>query len=280
MAISAALSARPSPRAAPMPMSAVPAPDMIPFTSAKSTLMRPGVVIRSVMPCTPLSKHLVGTAERIHERYGRITHLEESVVGDHDEGVAALAKRRDADLGLIAAAFALEGERPCHHADRQRAELARDGRHDGRATGTGAAALACGDEHHVGAAEQFLDVVLGVLGGLAADLRVGACAESAGGVTTHVELDVGVAHQQCLGIGVDGDELHALQAVLDHPVDGIDAAAADADHLDDREIVVRGAPSVAFLPGCRACLRPSQTSTLNLNNRLRVMSGRSVQTER
>ena len=38
-----------------MPMSAEPASFMIIFTSAKSVLMRPGVVIRSVMPCTPCS---------------------------------------------------------------------------------------------------------------------------------------------------------------------------------------------------------------------------------
>ena len=34
-------------------MSAEPAPCMTDLTSAKSRLMRPGVVIRSVMPCTP-----------------------------------------------------------------------------------------------------------------------------------------------------------------------------------------------------------------------------------
>ena len=55
-----------------------------------------------------------------------------------------------------------------------------------------------------------------------------------------VELDVGVAHQQRLGVGVDGDELDTLEALLDHPVDGVDAAAADADDLDDGEVVVRG----------------------------------------
>src|SRR6185312_8629991 len=55
IAISAAFSERPSPRAEPMPISAVPAPFMMLLTSAKSTLIRPGVVIRSVMPCTPLS---------------------------------------------------------------------------------------------------------------------------------------------------------------------------------------------------------------------------------
>ncbi len=53
MAPSAAASARFSPRALDTPMSAVPAPFMTDFTSLKSTLMRPGVVMRSVMPCTP-----------------------------------------------------------------------------------------------------------------------------------------------------------------------------------------------------------------------------------
>ena len=50
IAISAAATARSSPRAEPMPMRAEPAPDMTDFTSAKSRLIRPGVVIRSVMP--------------------------------------------------------------------------------------------------------------------------------------------------------------------------------------------------------------------------------------
>jgi hypothetical protein len=54
-----------------------------------------------------------------------------------------------------------------------------------------------------------------------------------------VQLDVGVAHQQRLGIGVDRDELHTLEPNFDHAVDGVDAATADADDLDDRKVVVR-----------------------------------------
>ena len=50
IAISAAATARASPRDEPMPISAEPAPDMTDFTSAKSRLISPGVVIRSVMP--------------------------------------------------------------------------------------------------------------------------------------------------------------------------------------------------------------------------------------
>jgi hypothetical protein len=42
-----------------------------------------------------------------------------------------------------------------------------------------------------------------------------------------------------LRVGVDRDELDALEADLDHPVDRVHAAAADADDLDDREVVLR-----------------------------------------
>ena len=45
-----------------MPISALPAPDITDLTSAKSRLIRPGVVIRLVIPCTPESS--TSSAER------------------------------------------------------------------------------------------------------------------------------------------------------------------------------------------------------------------------
>ena len=42
-----------------------------------------------------------------------------------------------------------------------------------------------------------------------------------------------------VGIGVVGDELHATEADLDHPVDGVDTATTDTHNLDDRQIVLR-----------------------------------------
>ena len=45
--------------------------------------------------------------------------------------------------------------------------------------------------------------------------------------------------EQRLRVGVDRDELDALQARVDHPVDGVATAAADADDLDHREVVLR-----------------------------------------
>jgi hypothetical protein len=140
--------------------------------------------------------------------------------------------------GLVGAATTLEGERARHDTDGQRAELLGDAGHDGRATGAGATALAGGHEDHVGALEDLLDLLGVVLGGLLADLGVGAGAQAAGELTTHVELDVGIAHQQRLRVGVDRDELDALEADLDHPVDRVDTAAADADDLDDGQVVL------------------------------------------
>ena len=47
---------RASPRADPIPIKADPAPAITLLTSAKSKLIKPGVVIKSVIPCTPESK--------------------------------------------------------------------------------------------------------------------------------------------------------------------------------------------------------------------------------
>ena len=49
----AASSARHLPLDTPTPSMAVPELHMIAFTSAKSTLTRPGMVMMSEMPCTP-----------------------------------------------------------------------------------------------------------------------------------------------------------------------------------------------------------------------------------
>ena len=73
-------------------------------------------------------------------------------------------------------------------------------------------------------------------------------------------LTVGVAHEKGLGIGVDRDELDALESHLDHPVDGVDAAAADSDDLDHREIVVRRSHSATAFRECR--MRFGRTLTL------------------
>jgi hypothetical protein len=102
-----------------------------------------------------------------------------------------------------------------------------------------------------------------VLGGVLADVGVGARTEPPGQLPAHVELDVGVAHQQRLRVRVDRDELDALEADLDHPVDRVDAAATDTDHLDDREVVVRRCHQAAT-PCVPERLMPHPLRTLTL----------------
>ena len=125
-AISAAATARSSPRAEPMPISAEPALDITDLTSAKSRLIRPGVVIRSVMPETPCSSTWSACLKASSIAHVAVADRQQPVVGDHDEGVDLVAELRDALLGLVGATAALEGERPGDDADGQRAERAGD----------------------------------------------------------------------------------------------------------------------------------------------------------
>jgi hypothetical protein len=188
------------------------------------------------MPCTPLRRT---SSESVHQADVGVAELQESLIGDDDQRVAGLAQLTDAGFGLAAAPLALEVERAGDDADGQRAELLGDRRHDGCPAGARAATLAGGDEDHVGALEELLDVVTVVFGGASPDLRVGTGAETARRIAPDVELHVGIAHEQCLRIGVDRDELDALEALFDHPVDGIDATTANADDFDHGQVVVR-----------------------------------------
>ena len=219
-------------------MRAEPASDMTDFTSAKSRLIRPGVVIRSVMPWTPESSTWSAALKASSTLTWR-SLIDSSRSLGMTMRVSTSSRSRAMPLSAWTGAAALEGERPGDDADGQGAERAGDVGDDRRAAGAGAAALAGGDEDHVGALEDLLDLLAVVLGGLRADVGVGAGAETTGQLAADVELDVGVAHQQRLRVGVDRDELDALETDLDHAVDGVDAAAADADDLDDGEVVLR-----------------------------------------
>ena len=75
-----------------------------------------------------------------------------------------------------------------------------------------------------------------LLGRRPADLGIGPGAETTGHFAPDVELDVGVTHQKRLGVGVEGDELHAPHSGLDHSVDGVDPTATDSYHFDHGQI--------------------------------------------
>lgn len=239
IAASAAATARSSPRDEPMPISAEPhvGHDRLHVGEVHVDQARRRDQVGDAG--NTLQQHLVGLFEGVQHGDGAVGDGQQAVIRDDYQGVDFFTEGGDTVLRLGRTALALERERPGHHTDRQRTEGARDARHHRRATGAGAAALARGDEDHVGALQRLLDLLRVVLGGLLADGGVRTSTESAGLLAADVELDVRVAHQQRLRVRVDGDELNALQTVLDHPVHGIDAASADADDLDECQIVLR-----------------------------------------
>ena len=149
------------------------------------------------------------------------------------------------------------------HADGERAERLGDLGDDRRPAGPGATALAGGDEHHVRALQDLFDLLPVLLGGGPPHFGVAPRAESPGELAADVELHVGIAHQQGLGVGVDGDELDALQAGVDHAVHRVDASAADADDLDDGDVVLRSSGHVD----------PPGYNTRSAHGRLAIDSG-------
>ena len=151
----------------------------------------------------------------------------------------ALRSSAIAVLRLAAPLRPFELERRRDDADRERADLARDPRDDGRRARAGAAALAGGDEDHVRAAQLLLQLVVRLVGRAASDVGVGAGAEALRELAADVDLDRRVARAERLDVGVDGDELDLADAGVDHPVDGVEAGAADAHDLDHGEIGAR-----------------------------------------
>ena len=233
----AASAARFSPPAVPIPISAVPASCMIVRTSAKSRLIRPGIVIRSVMPWTPWRRTL--SASR---KASRIVVRRSTIASSFSFGIMISVSTFSRSFWMPSSAWRARcvpsnANGRVTHADGQRADLVLgDLGDDRRGAGAGAAALARGDEHHVRALQRLLDLIARLGRRAHADVRIGAGAEPLGELVADVELDVGVAHRERLGIGVAGDELDAPQARVDHAVDRVGAAAADADDFDDCEI--------------------------------------------
>ena len=220
-----------------MPISAEPASAMIGADVGEVEVDQAGHRDQVGDPLHALAEDVVGLAERLADRLAALDDVEQLLVRDDDQRVDLVPQPLDPVQGLLHPPRALELEGLGDDADGERADLLLGDLGDHRrGTGTGATALAGGDEDHVGALQRLLDVVAALGGGAGADLGVAARPEAAGQLLADRELDVGFAGAQRLGIGVDGEELDALEPGVDHPRDRVGAAAAGADDLDHRQI--------------------------------------------
>ena len=169
--------------------------------------------------------------------------MQQAVIRNDDESVDLLAQFLNTALGVHLTTTAFKGERTCHHTNGECTQATCDGRNDRSSTGSGSATFTSGNEHHVGALENFFNFFTGFFCGSAAHLGVSTCAKTLGDVATDVELDVSVTHQESLCVGVNGDELHALETDINHAVDGVNATTTDADDLDQCHVILRSCHS-------------------------------------
>ena len=209
----------------------------------------------SQMPCTPWRSRSSHTLKASTMLVPRSRTAIRRSFGITMTVSAASWRRVEALVGRPRAACALEAEGPRHDGDRQGAHLAGDLRDERRAARAGAAALAGGDEHEVAAAQGAAHVVLALAHGGLAEVRVAAGAEAAGDLHPDRDADVRLALLERLAVGVDGDELDAAQAGLDHAVDRVAARAADADDADHRDVVGALAGATGVVLGLVAAAR-------------------------
>ena len=130
------------------------------------------------------------------------------------------------------AALAFKGEGLGNHSDGERAHLAGQRGDDGSGAGAGASAETGGDKDHVRAFEGLDDLFSVFESATAADFRIGARAQAVSQLGAKLDLYRRARHLQRLQVGIGDRKFHAFDTGADHAVDGVAAAAADADDFD------------------------------------------------
>ena len=86
--------------------------------------------------------------------------------------------------------------------------------------------------------QRITHLILGLLGGKTASVRVGPAAEAGSYPATNLKAVVGEGRGEVLCISIDGQEINATQVPRNHVVHSISASSSNANHADTgRELV-------------------------------------------
>ncbi|CAI8959447.1 hypothetical protein EMIT0194P_50105 [Pseudomonas serbica] len=156
------------------------------------------------------------------------------LVGNGDQRVDAFRQQANAFIGDLHALAAFERERTSHHRNGENPHFLGHFGNDRRSTGTGTAAHASGDEHHVGALQDFGNALTIFESGLTTYFRVGTSAQTFGHAGTQLQDGPRANALERLGISVGADEFDAFNVALDHVIHGVAAATAYTDNFNNR----------------------------------------------
>ncbi|CAI8797684.1 hypothetical protein EMIT043CA1_10187 [Pseudomonas brassicacearum] len=179
-------------------------------------------------------QYIVGLGESRQQACVFTQDGQQLLVGNGDQRVDAFRQQTDTFVGDLHTLAAFERERTSHHRNGEDPHFLGHFGDDRRRTSTGAAAHARGDEHHVGALQDFCDALTVFKSGLTTDFRVGAGAQAFGHASAQLQDGPRADGFQRLGISVGADEFNAFNVALDHVVDSVAAATADTDYFDNR----------------------------------------------
>jgi hypothetical protein len=154
------------------------------------------------------------------------------IVGNGDDGVDHARQLRQALLGLPAPLGPLKREGLGDNGDRQCTELLGQRRHHGCRAGSGSAAHACGDEHHVGAFQHVNDS-LGIFERrLAADFGIRARTQAIRNLGADGEPYRDGRGLERLRVGIEHAEFDAGHPFLQHARHSVASTTAHTEHAN------------------------------------------------
>ncbi|CAB4595447.1 unannotated protein [freshwater metagenome] len=181
---------------------------------------------------------LVGDCEGFGRGDSPVGDVQQTVIGDNDERIDFAPQTSNSDVGLFATTACFKPERFCHDTNCECANGFCDSSNDRRTACSRSSTFTSCDKHEVSAGEALFDFLGVILRCVATDFGVSPSTKATGELSADVELDVSIAHEQRLSVGVDCDELNSANTCVNHSIHGVDSAAADTDYLDDGKVIV------------------------------------------
>ena len=84
------------------------------------------------------------------------------------------------------------------------------------------------------------DLIDSFLCSLLSKFRISAGSPASGNFLAQLDLDLSLALSECLSVCIYSDERYAAKTGVDHPVDSVASATANADYFYDRGIICLG----------------------------------------